>query len=207
MFRKIIYCLTKAKLEKGKNDYENLSLDSLKVRLEIEGENNQIKIGEKVKGKLKIIVKGSNHLIEIEDQVRFNGDSIIRAESNNTKIVIGYNTATMGSRFVCLEPKTQIIVGKNCLFGSDTKFWCTDFHSIVDAETQTRINYPEKIVIHDHVWISYGVAVLKNTVVSQDSIIGCQSVVTRDIPQNVIAMGVPCKIMKEGVNWDKNRLP
>lgn len=55
--------------------------------------------------------------------------------------------------------------------------------------------YP--IVIGDNVWIGGGVSILGGVTIGKNSIIGAGSVVTRDIPANVIAAGNPCRVLRE----------
>ena len=60
------------------------------------------------------------------------------------------------------------------------------------------------ICIGDHVWIGYGSKILKNSVVSNDSIIGTCSLINKKFYQsNIIIAGIPGRIVKEHVNWDR----
>jgi acetyltransferase-like isoleucine patch superfamily enzyme len=192
---------------KGNNFYENLSFNFTKIEFDLKGKNNVIIIGKKVKGSLLLSIRGSNHEIKIDDEVVFYGNSLIDTQSSHTKIHIGKQTSTLGSTFTCREPYTEILIGEGCLLAEETRFWCTDFHSVLDKTTGKRTNYAQKIVIADHVWIGYGVRVLKNTSIGQDSIIGTGSVVTRDIPENVVAMGIPATPVKKNISWDKKLIP
>lgn len=53
------------------------------------------------------------------------------------------------------------------------------------------------IRIGDNVWIGMGVVVLPGVQIGNNVIIAANSVVTKDIPSNVIAGGIPCKVLKE----------
>lgn len=53
------------------------------------------------------------------------------------------------------------------------------------------------VVIEDYVWIGGGVSILGGVTIGKNSIIGAGSVVTRDIPANVIAVGNPCRVLRE----------
>ena len=46
-------------------------------------------------------------------------------------------------------------------------------------------------------WLGYGVKVLKGVRIGKNSLIGANSVVTKDIPANVIAVGNPCRVIKQ----------
>ena len=62
----------------------------------------------------------------------------------------------------------------------------------------------EAVVIKDNVWIGAGVIVLKGVTIGKNSVIGAGSVVTKNIPDNAVAIGIPAKVIKtiEG-NQDK----
>ena len=52
------------------------------------------------------------------------------------------------------------------------------------------------VVIGDHVWIGANVTIMPGVTIGENSVIGAGSVVTRDIPANVVACGVPCRVMR-----------
>jgi len=54
----------------------------------------------------------------------------------------------------------------------------------------------KSVIIEDDIWLGYGVIVLKGVTIGRNSFIGAGSVVSKDIPANVIAAGNPCKVIK-----------
>ena len=50
--------------------------------------------------------------------------------------------------------------------------------------------------IEECVWIGAGVIVLPGVTIGRNSVIGAGSVVTKDIPENVVAVGNPCRVMR-----------
>ena len=62
------------------------------------------------------------------------------------------------------------------------------------------------VVIGDHVWLCNGVNVLKGASIGSDSVVGTQSVVTKDICPNSITCGNPAKVVKTGIRWDTKRV-
>ncbi len=52
------------------------------------------------------------------------------------------------------------------------------------------------VTIGDHVWIGSNVTIMPGVTIGENSVIGAGSVVTKDIPANVVACGVPCKVMR-----------
>ena len=57
--------------------------------------------------------------------------------------------------------------------------------------------YAQPVVIEDNVWIGGGVVILPGVTIGKNTVIGAGSVVTRSIPANCVAVGNPCKVMKE----------
>ena len=63
------------------------------------------------------------------------------------------------------------------------------------------------ITIGNNVWIGAGATILAGVTIGDNSVIGAGSVVSKSIPSNVIAVGVPCKVMREITEEDKYRYP
>lgn len=61
---------------------------------------------------------------------------------------------------------------------------------------QDRIHIHEPILIEDGVWIGSGVIVNPGVTIGENSVIGSGAVVTKDIPKNVVAVGVPARVIK-----------
>lgn len=100
------------------------------------------------------------------------------------------------------EPDTNITIGEDCLFAT-VRFRPSDSHKIIGVATGERINPPADIVIGDHVWLAEDVLVLKGVTIGSGSIVGARSMVTRDLPSNVLAAGSPAKVIREGVRWEE----
>ena len=91
----------------------------------------------------------------------------------------------------------SIKIGNNVKISHDVTIMDTDAHSIeYEGYEQTK-----PIVIGDNVWIGTRVTILKGVRIGNGAIIGAGSVVTRDIPENCIAVGVPARIIRENVSW------
>lgn len=59
------------------------------------------------------------------------------------------------------------------------------------------LNMPDPVTIGDNVWIGAGVNILPGVTIGDNTVIGAGSVVTKDIPSNVLAVGNPCRVIKE----------
>ena len=59
------------------------------------------------------------------------------------------------------------------------------------------LQYNVEVVIGAHAWLGAGVIVLPGVTIGENTVIGSGSVVTRDIPSNVVAVGNPCRVLRE----------
>ena len=83
-----------------------------------------------------------------------------------------------------------LVIDDNVKIGANTIIGDRDDHEEIYASS------PSSVYIEKNVWIGMNVIILKGVTIGENSIIGAGSVVTKDIPANVIAAGVPCKIIK-----------
>lgn len=113
---------------------------------------------------------------------------IISTAKKNTKLTIGNNCGFSGTRIRAGE---TITIGNNVRCGANTYIASTDAHT-----DDYRAGKDRPIVIEDNVWLGLNVVVLKGVHIGKNSLIGANSVVTKDIPANVIAVGNPCRIIK-----------
>lgn len=101
-------------------------------------------------------------------------------------------------QFCYFDCQDEIIIGSNVSIGNSVKF-ITSSHKFLDKydliKNQGVTTKP--IIIEDNVWIGCGVTILQGVKISKNSIIGANSLVNKDIPQDSIAAGVPCKVIKE----------
>ncbi len=95
-----------------------------------------------------------------------------------------------------------ITIGKNCLIGPNCGMY-TATHALDPIERRTGIETALPIVIEDDVWLGGNVTILPGVTIGKGSIIGAKSLVNKDIPANVIAVGNPCKVLREITDSDK----
>ncbi len=89
----------------------------------------------------------------------------------------------------------KITIGKRVLIGPNVTL-CTTGHPIhPDHRMDGMYSFP--ITIGDGVWLGANVIVMPGVTIGENSVIGAGSVVTRDIPPNVIAFGSPCKVYRQ----------
>ncbi|OPA80608.1 hypothetical protein BVG16_04540 [Paenibacillus selenitireducens] len=87
----------------------------------------------------------------------------------------------------------SIRIGSNTIIGPMVNMIDTNFHP-VDADDRSE---SKDIVISDNVWIGRGALILPGVTIGRNTVIAAGSVVTRDIPSNVLAGGTPAKVIRE----------
>ncbi|PRR82071.1 sugar O-acetyltransferase [Clostridium vincentii] len=96
----------------------------------------------------------------------------------------------------------KVTIGDNVLFAPNVSLF-TAGHPI-DAEIRNSgVEYAFPITIGNNVWIGGGVIVTPGVTIGDNVVIGAGSVVTKDIPAGVIAVGNPCKVIREISENDK----
>ena len=127
--------------------------------------------------------------------------------SSATSNLIGINRPCIIS---ALEPESSVRIGDDCGFsgtvigcfasisighrvkcGANTLITDGDWHA-----EDPRSSKPRPIVIGDDVWLGVNVTVMKGVTIGANSLIGAGSIVTKDIPANVIAAGNPCVVIR-----------
>lgn len=101
-----------------------------------------------------------------------------------------------------LVDDTHIYVGDYTLFGPNVTV-ATAGHPIVPDLRRKGYQYNAPVTIGKNCWIGSGVIILPGVTIGDDTVIGAGSVVARDIPSGVIALGNPCKVVREVNEHDK----
>jgi acetyltransferase-like isoleucine patch superfamily enzyme len=169
--------------------------------LNVIGDRNTIHIADTVKtSDLVVILQGDDMSLEIEEGVRIVGRIALKGAGATVRI--GRRSTFERLNVVCIEGKT-IDIG--CDF---VEIRTSDGHSVLSFPERRRLNVPADTRVGSHVWIGSYVTILKGVSIADDVIVGARSLVTKSItlPHCAIA-GVPAKIVRRGVTWDRSLLP
>lgn len=94
----------------------------------------------------------------------------------------------------------HVFIAPNCCF-------TTAEHALDPEMRKAGIEIAKPITIGNNVWIGAGSTILAGVTIGDNSVIGAGSVVKKSIPANVIAVGVPCKVLRPITEEDKHRYP
>ena len=81
---------------------------------------------------------------------------------------------------------------------------CTAGHPVHPESRNSGYEYGIDITIGDNVWIGGNVIVCPGVTIGNNVVIGAGSIVTKDIPNNVIAVGNPCHVLREITEDDRD---
>ena len=112
----------------------------------------------------------------------------------------GYQT-TIGARSfvnwgVTLLDVATITIGDDVQIGPNVQL-LTATHPVEPGPRRDKWEAAEPIVIGDNVWLGGGVIVCPGVTIGADTVVGAGSVVTRDLPPGVVAVGSPARVVRE----------
>lgn len=90
----------------------------------------------------------------------------------------------------------RVQIGDNVLFAPNVQLY-TATHPVDPLERLTGKEYAKPIIIGNNVWIGGGSILCPGVKIGDNTTIGAGSVVTKDIPDNVVAAGNPCKVIRK----------
>ena len=97
---------------------------------------------------------------------------------------------------------THIYVGDYTMIGPNVTI-ATAGHPILPVLREQAYQYNASVHIGRNCWLGAGVIVLPGVTIGDNSVIGAGSIVTKDIPANVIAVGNPCRVLREISDHDR----
>lgn len=128
---------------------------------------------------------------------------------------LGYNVS-LGNNFwaninFTIIDNNKITIGNNVMFGPNCTL-ATSLHPICWQDRNMKVQnngeiyapeYTKPIIIGDNCWIASNVTIIGGVHIGNGCVIGAGSVVTKDIPNNSFAAGVPCKVIREITEKDR----
>ncbi len=91
--------------------------------------------------------------------------------------------------------EAPVSFGDNCFIGPNVSIY-TACHSTDPIERNTKREWARPVTIGDNVWIGGSVTILPSVTIGSGTTIGAGSVVVKDIPDNCVAVGNPCRVVR-----------
>ena len=139
---------------------------------------------------LRVLLNNSSEKIYIEPPFRCDYGSNIYIGDN---FYANYNLTVLDC--------AKVTIGENVLIGPNVCI-TTAGHPI-HYLSRRKYEYADEIAIGNNVWIGANVVINPGVKIGDNSVIGSGSVVTKDIPSDVVAVGNPCKVLREITDEDR----
>ena len=95
-----------------------------------------------------------------------------------------------------LVDDTKIMIGDRVMMGPNVSL-CTAGHPLSPELRRQAAQFNKPVNIGDNVWLGAGVTVLPGVTIGENTVIGAHSLVTKDVPANVLAFGTPCRVIRQ----------
>ncbi|MDX6688794.1 MAG: hypothetical protein QOG15_251 [Solirubrobacteraceae bacterium] len=121
---------------------------------------------------------------------------------HGSKIRVHEGEAFIGAKSVLGQECTisafqHVSIGRECIIAD--RVMLIDFdHGVVESERPVREQgiYKRAVRVGHNVWIGYGVAILRGVTVGNNCVLGTSTIVSKDVPDNAVAAGVPVRILR-----------
>jgi acetyltransferase-like isoleucine patch superfamily enzyme len=133
---------------------------------------------------------------------------------DGTKIRCHEGVVEIGAKTVMGQECTisayqRVRIGEQCVIADRAMFIDFD-HGVVEVERPIRVQgiYKRDVEVGSNVWIGYGACILRGVRVGDNSIVGTNSVVTKDVPANAVVAGIPARVIRmreapEELRWSE----
>lgn len=91
---------------------------------------------------------------------------------------------------------TFVTIGSHVMLGPRVTISAAS-HPVDPELRRQAYQYDLPVVLEENVWVGAGATILPGVTIGKNSVIGAGSVVDRDIPPDVVAAGVPCRVLRE----------
>ena len=111
--------------------------------------------------------------------------------------VVEIGAKTVMGQECTISAYQRVRIGEQCVIADRAMFIDFD-HGIVEVERPIRSQgiYKRDVEVGNNVWIGYGACILRGVSVGDNSVIGTNAVVTKDVPANAVVGGIPARIIR-----------
>lgn len=186
--------------------------------------NNIINYSGTVIGNMKISFTGSNNVLNVHPNAKIKGvtflfdcDNAICDVGANSftglirlgqdcRVKIGDNVNCTGGCYISTAEGSTVTIGDDCMIATQVEIRSDDAHAFFDVETGLRLNPSRDITVGNHVWLATKSTILNGSEILDGSILGYGSILKGRIPNNSVAAGVPAKVVKRNIAWERPHL-
>lgn len=185
---------------------------------------NTIIYGGEHKDSVKVTFSGLNNTLTVSDYTQLNNATILFDCDNgvcnigNNKFIgsirigqdcyvnIADKVSCTNSCIITTAEGASVFIGEDCMIASVVEIRADDAHPIFNVKTGLRVNRSRDIIIGEHVWLAGRSTILSGGQIGSGSVLGYGSILKSKIPNNCIAVGIPAKVSKRNIAWERPHL-
>lgn len=186
-------------LRDEKNNVVQDNDSGVKVKIYPSARDCIVKIGSDCRlDNFQIHLYAEKLVVEIGNNNNIRGDAYMKISKASLRIGNSNNIRNN----VFMNIGGDIKIGSNCLFAA-VKFRSTDSHKIYDEISGEQINVDSPISVGDKVWLAEDVLLLGGAQVGNGCVVGARSLITSQLPDKCLAVGLPAKVVRTGIHWEE----
>src|SRR5437763_8070198 len=122
--------------------------------------------------------------------------------------VVSIGAKTVLGQECTISAYQHVSIGRECVVAD--RVMLIDFdHGVVEVDRPIRLQgiYKRDVRVGNNVWIGYGACILRGVTIGDNAIVGTNTVVTKDVPENAVVAGVPARVIRmretpQSMRWE-----
>ncbi len=186
-------------------EFEGSLASTAKVKVTFRGSGNRLVVASSAHiANLAVDFSGDDSLVVIgETSEKRTGLRFSMRMGHQCTVEIGPNVGSETRSFIRVSEGQTVKIGADCMLASGVAIRADDSHAIYDVRTGKRSNPAQSVVVGEHVWLGKEVVVMGGATIGDGSVVGLRSVVTKNLPNNCVAVGAPAKVVRRDVAWER----
>ncbi|ACQ79451.1 Acetyltransferase (isoleucine patch superfamily) [Beutenbergia cavernae DSM 12333] len=177
------------------------------TKITFKGRNNRLVVAPSARlGRLEVVFDCDNGVVEVGPSSGVPALMATMRVGQDARVVIGANVSTTGTVAISAVEGVEVRIGDDVMMAEQVQIRADDGHPIFDVRTGRRVNPARSISIGAHVWLGFRSSMLGGATIGDGSVIGLGAVVKGRIPNNCIAAGVPARVVRRDVAWERPHL-
>lgn len=176
------------------------------VKITFRGSDNVLTVAAKVKTpNLVVQFDGDGGQVKLGPSQGVTLHAGIRV-GGRSQVKIGAHVSSTSKANISAVEGAKVVIGRDVMMASDVQIRSDDGHAIYDVRSGRRVNTARDIKVGAHVWLGLQSVLLGGARVGDGSVVGLRSVVTGRVPNNVVVVGAPARVVRRDVAWERPHL-
>ncbi|KAD4007150.1 acyltransferase [Arthrobacter yangruifuii] len=177
------------------------------ISIEFTGSNNRLIVSDQARlGRFTVMFDCDNGILEIGPSRSVAPFTAFIRVGQDSEVKVGANVSTTATCVISAVEGTTVTIGNDVMIASENEIRADDAHPIFDVNTGKRVNLSRDIIIGNHVWLAKRAVVLGGSKIGSGSVIGFGAVLKGIVPNNCVAAGVPAKVVRRDIAWERPHL-